>query len=159
MSRDIRNTVASTKVLWIKGNATTGKRYYLPSHHEYCWSVIPPAPADELEAWRIFPGGDVAVLAESWVRTYEMIEQTIEGFDSPVLVKLRDFVADPLGTLAEIYETINLPVPRHPLPELDTSRGDGWREILTSQEQRQLEAFIENNRSRIERLKYADTTL
>ncbi len=159
-SRDIRSTVASAKLLWTELNEEWGKRYYFPKNPEHCWSVTPPAPPDEMEASRIFPGGDAVVLAEYWLYTYEMIERTIGGFDSPMVVKHHEFLSDPYGTLAKICKTLHLPSVNYPLPvELDMSRNDRWHRILTSREQGKLGTFIENNRFRIERLKYADTTL
>lgn len=158
-SRDIRSTVASAKLLWINGNATTGKRYYFPQNHAHCWSVIPPASPDAMEARRIFPGGDIAVLAEYWLHTHLMIEEAMNDFDATVLVKYGALVADADATLAEMCEAIDLSPLRCLVPELDATRNDRWREILTPQEQQGLEAFIESNRARIERLQCAETTL
>jgi len=115
---------------------------------------------DERDASRIIPGGDVGALPEYWLHTYEMIEKTIEGFNPPILVKHREFNSHPYDVLAKIYETVNVPPIRTPLPvKLDPTRNDRWPEILTPQEQTKLEAFIESHPSQMERLKYADTTL
>jgi len=159
-SRDIRSTVASIKGMWIRGKERTGLQYYVPQDHARCWGVISSTTSEALDTSRIFPGGNVTALAEYWLYAYEMIENTIEGFTSPVLVRHREFVVAPRETLAKIYESVKLPSWNYPLPvELDLSRNERWREILTLEEQRELEGFIESNRSRIERLKYADTTL
>ena len=158
-SSDIRNSVASAKLLWIKGNAITAKKYYFPQNHTHCWSVIPPACPDAMEASRIFPGGDIAVLAEYWLHTYSMIEEAMKEFDAAVLVKQGALLADADATLAEIYEVINLLPVRCPVPEMDVGRIDRWRHILTPQEQQDMETFIESNRARIERLQCADTSL
>ena len=102
----------------------------------------------------------MSILAEYWLHTYEMIEKTIEGFTLSILVKHRDFISHPYEVLAKTYETVKVPSIRTSLPVmLDLSRNDRWAEILTPQEQTKLEAFIESHRSRIEQLKYADTTL
>ena len=112
-----------------------------------------------MEARRIFPGGDIAVLAEYWLHTYSMIEDAMKEFDAAVLVKQGALLADADKTLAEICEVISLPPVRCPVPELGAGRIDRWREILTSQEQQDLEIFIESNRTRIERLQCADTSM
>ena len=158
-SRDIRSTVASAKLLWMKGNETTGKRYYFPRNHAHCWSVIPPASPDSMDSHRIFPGGDVAVLADYWLHTYLMIEETMKEFDTAISVKQGALLADAAATLAEVCEVIGLPAIRCPDPELKYMQNEHWNDILTSQEQKDLDAFIESNRSQIERLACAATTL
>lgn len=160
ISRDLRNTVASMKRLWINGNKNSGKKYYFPRNPEHCWGVIPPTSSDEKEDSRIFPGGDVAVLAEFWLNTYEMIDRTIEGFTSVLFVKHREFISHPHRILAEIYKTLGVPSIRISFPKgLDGFRNERWKEILTPQEQEKLQIFIERHHHRIERLKYADTAL
>jgi len=42
-----------------------------------------------------FSGGDVAVLAEYWLRTYERIEKDVAGISSVAYVKHREFVDSP----------------------------------------------------------------
>jgi hypothetical protein len=158
-SRSIRSTVASAKCLWIKSNAVTGKKFYFPENHAHCWSVIPPASLDGVDSRRIFPGGDVAVLAEYWLRTYSEIEEAMKKFDVVVLVKQSALLADTTAMISDIYDAINVPQIRCPVPNLNAARIDPWQEILTQQEQQNLEEFIECNRSRIERLLCADTTL
>lgn len=157
VSRDIRSTVASAKVLWMNGYAAKGTWYYFPRDQTHCWGVIPPVPADGLEVRRIFPGGDIAVLAEYWLHTHSMIEEAMVGFETPVLVKHREFVANPDPNLAEIFRAVDLPKLSYPLPSFDVSRSESWLEILTPREKRELDAFIDSNSTRIERLKYADT--
>ena len=64
-SRDLRSTVASIKQLCLRKNRKSGIKHYFPTDRESCYLSIPPASPNEREASRIFPGGDVVVLAES----------------------------------------------------------------------------------------------
>jgi len=159
-SRDIRSTVASMLLLWERGNSTWGKRYYFPRDPAQCWGVIPPAVPDESEASRIFPGGEVTALAEYWLHTYEMIQNTITGFHQAVPVKHAEFVSDSQSILNDIFGFCDLTPETYPLPvELDASRNDRWLEILTPKQQCDLDMFIEDNQYRFKKLLYADITV
>ena len=156
-SRDVRSSVASVKQLWRRAHATLGTRYYLPRDPEYCWTISPPASADGFDPDRTFPGGKASILAEYWLRTYEMIDRTSSGFQSVVPVSHTDVVADPHAALAGICAALDIPVVSMPLPDsMDRSRNDRWRRILTTDEQADLERFIERHEDRINRLRCAD---
>ena len=159
-SRDLRSTVLSTQVLWMRLEKAWGVRHYLPQDLDACWSCVPPAPEEDIDPARLFPGGDLHVLAEYWLRTYERIECTIGGFDRQVTVRHRDFVTHPVETLERILTSLDLASSATlPSMPLDASRNERWRVLLSSRERRDLETFIGVNRARIERLKYTDTTL
>jgi hypothetical protein len=158
ISRDIRSTVASTKRLWIKVEQMFGRKHYLPALPDQCWVCTPPAPHEAMDPARLFPGGDVAVLAEYWLRTYELIEQHMAAFASTVVVQHCDLVADPQKVLNQIHGAVGLAPATYPLPaKIDTERNNRWRELLTPEEQRSLDDFIAGNLQRIERLTCADT--
>jgi len=159
-ARDIRSTVASLKRLWESNYRKLGVRFYLPEDSGYCWSVSPPASARDWPAERTFPGGKVSVLAEYWLRTYEIIDRTVAGFDAAVLVKHGEFIRDPEQSLRRMFRELGLGDDfETELPvQIDVTRNERWRDTLTSGESDELEAFIATHRQRIERLTYVDMT-
>jgi hypothetical protein len=160
ISRDIRSTVASTKMLWIKVEQMFGRKHYLPTQPDHCWVCTPPAAHEAMNPARLFPGGDVSALAEYWLRTYEMIEQHMAAFVSTSIVRHCDLVADPYKVLSETHDAVGLPPATYPLPsKIDMERNNRWRELLTLPEQKSLDDFIARNAQRIQRLKCADTRL
>lgn len=102
-ARDIRSTVASVKELWESNYRKLGVRFHLPEDPDYCWSVSPPASARDWSSERTFPGGKLSVLADYWLRTYEIIDRTVEAFDEVVLMKHGDFVRDPEQSLRRMF--------------------------------------------------------
>lgn len=153
-SRDLRSTVASTKRLWEKMEKDWQVRHYLPEEPEACWSVSGPDPA------RLFPGGDVAVLADYWLRVYETIEREAAAFAAVFPVRHQDFVADPSGTLRAAEKVAGLRSAKYPgLAEMQTDRNQRWRTILDNREAGALERFVDLNRERIGRLRLAETRL
>lgn len=159
-SRDLRSTVASTKRLWEKMENDWQVRHFLPEDPAACWSCAPPMPLEGLDPARLFPGGDVAVIAEYWLRVYETIEQEAAAFQSVVPVRHQAFVDDPLGTLRNVETAAGLRPTEYPrLAEVRQDRNQRWRTILDEREAEALEAFIETHRERIVRLRLAETLL
>jgi hypothetical protein len=153
-SRDLRSTVASTKRLWEKMEKDWRVKHYLPEDPEACWSVSGPDPA------RLFPGGDMAVLAEYWLRVYETIEREAGGFASVLPVRHQGFVDEPLATLRAVEEVAGLRPAEYPgLAEVQKDRNQRWRTILDEREAEALERFVEAHRERIGRLRLAETRL
>jgi hypothetical protein len=151
-SRDLRSTVASTKRLWEKMEKDWQVRHYLPEDPEACWSVSGPDPA------RLFPGGDAAVLADYWLRVYETIEREAGAFATVVPVRHEAFVADPVGVLRGVEQAAGLRAAGYPrLAELQTDRNRRWPQILTPEEQRSVDRFLEDHADRIVRLRLAET--
>ncbi len=134
-SRDLFSTVASTKLLWDKMHRDWGLRYFLPHDPSACWSCSPPLDKHDLDPARTFPGGDVAVLAEYWLRTYETIEKKLAGRPRVVTLRHAQFVVEPRETLETVLSALDLPVLPHHLPEpVKRRRNQRWREILTRDE-------------------------
>lgn len=153
-SRDLRSTVASTRRLWEKMEKDWGVKHYLPEDPEACWSTQGPDPA------RLFPGGDVAVLAEYWLRVHETIEREAGAFRTVLPVCHQAFVDDPLGALREMERAAGLRPAVYPgLAELMRDRNERWRSILDEREQESLEAFVDAHRERIGRLRLAETSI
>jgi hypothetical protein len=159
--RDLRSTVASTKKLfYLTVVEDTGQHHYLPEDPEVCWSCTPPLPIGSTDPRRTFPGGDVAVIAEYWLRTYEAIDAALDSFERHALVRHSDFVASPRQVLDDLLGRLEIPVRDFELPvALDKSRNSRWSELLSAEERDSLEAFIEKHRGRIAALRSADTTL
>ncbi len=151
-SRDLRSTVASTKRLWEKMEKDWGMKHYLPEDPAACWSVEGPDPA------RLFPGGDAAVLAEYWLRVYETIEREAGAFRTALPVRHQAFVEDPRGVLRQVERAAGLRAADYPrLAEMQSDRNRRWPQILTADEQRSVDRFLEAHGSRIARLRLAET--
>jgi len=160
ISRDLRSTVLSTQMLWIKLQRTFGVHHYLPREPDSCWHCARPEALAGHEPARVFPGGSVGVIAEYWLRTYETIQQTSELFDQVLHVTHRDLTAAPLDTLNRLLRALELaPMPRRKLPVIDPHRNRRWEKLLASREKRELTAFAEAHRDRIQKLSFVDRTL
>lgn len=160
VGRDVRSTVASTIAMWRRLEEGYGIRHLLPAEATACWSCSPPAAADLVAAERSFPGGDAAVVAEYWLRSYRAVDAALELFPRRAVVRQRDLVADPGGTLGRTLAALGLDPPsvavdRH----LDADRNERWRQILTPAEQASLEGWVERHRDDVLGLRSADTTL
>ncbi|MEQ9000872.1 MAG: sulfotransferase [Coleofasciculus sp. B1-GNL1-01] len=159
-SRDIVSSVASLKETWAKQHKLTGVKYYFPIDGKHCWSSIWPNSSAQIEPERTFPGGEVSVLAEYWLRVYTTIEENAPQFDVVFPVHSRDFAENPGLVVSQVHKALNLPDVDYSLPtRLKPSKNQRWREMLTQQEQESLKAFIEANYNQITSLKYADTTV
>lgn len=146
-SRDLHSTVASTKRLWEKMEKDWGMKHYLPEEPAACWSVQGPDPA------RLFPGGDAAVLAEYWLRVYETIEREAGAFQAVLPVRHQAFVDDPRGLLREVERVAGLRPASYPrLAEMQSDRNTRWPQILTAEEQRSVDRFVEAHADRFARL-------
>ncbi|HEX6864539.1 MAG TPA: sulfotransferase [Thermoanaerobaculia bacterium] len=151
-SRDLRSTVASAKRLWEKMEKDWDVKHYLPEDPAACWSVSGPDPA------RLFPGGDAAVLAEYWLRVYETIEREAGAFRTVLPVRHQAFVDDPHGLLREVERSAGLRPADYPrLAEMQSDRNRRWPQILTVEEQRSVDRFLEEHGGRIARLRLAET--
>lgn len=158
--RDLRSTVASIKRLWTALYKDIGSKHYLPADSNACWSCSPPVDPEEVDSARAFPGGDVKFIAEYWLRTYENIERSVHLFDNVTLVKHSEFVCDPLGAMQTIHKNNGLADRDYKFPvKISQSTNKRWPKLLTLHEQKQLDMFVDENRHRIEALKFADTHL
>lgn len=159
-SRDLRSTVASTQLLWMRLAHTQGIAHYLPPAADACWSCVPPTPMGDVDPARLFPGGETRVLAEYWLRVYEAIEDALGIFERPIAVRHRDLASRPRETVAALAAALDLaPAPCAPSVELDPGRNERWRRFLSSRERRELDAFIDEHWTRIARLRFTDTTI
>jgi hypothetical protein len=158
VSRDLRSTAASTRRLWESVAAEFGKHHALPVDGDACWSCLPAAATVDLDPRRVFPGGDVAVIGEYWLRVYETIEAEWRRFPRRVAVRHSDLVADPAATLGRVADALGLGAdPWDPGEPLDASRNDRWRRTLAAQERERLDAFVAREGDRIAALTVADT--
>jgi len=159
-SRDVRSCVLSVQMLWMKVQKVNGVSHFLPEDETACWGCSPPVPRESIDPARLFPGGSIRVLGEYWLRMHECLEAGLEGFDHAMMVRHRDLIANPQEQLRRVFVALDLdPDERMDLPEVDPTRNQRWPHLLARREREELESFIEINRSRIERLTWADTTL
>jgi hypothetical protein len=159
-TRDILSTVISTKYLWIDLEKRSGVKHYLPQDPNQCWRCIWPHSPDEVDPCRTFPGGDISVLAEYWLRTYKTIERDIGNFSTVLLIKHHDFVENPGLIMTMAQKVLDIPIVEYPLPvKIDSGRNERWRHELTEQEKKTVKIFIEENYNDINSLKYADKTI
>ncbi len=118
-SRGLIGTVASLKRLWQEHYNRFGVCHVLPASDD-CWSCLPASQVPAAAGERVFPGGDVRVLAEYWLRTYLVIA------DHPAQerfchLRFSDFVGDPLLSLRNLESALALPATNYEL-ELDQTR-------------------------------------
>jgi hypothetical protein len=160
-SRDIVSSVASLKETWAKlEKVIGGLKHYLPEDSQHCWSCIRPNSSTPIEPERTFPGGDVSVLADYWLRVYQTIDEQASEFNAVFPVRNREFAQNPDLVFSQLHQALHLPDVNYSLPiRLRQSRHQRWRDILTEQEQKSLKAFIEAHYNQITSLKYADTTI
>lgn len=157
LSRSLRSTVASTKKLWEKMFRDWSGRHHLPEAADECWWFGREEQMDDevLASPRTFPGGDVPVLAEYWLRTYRRLERDLG--DAPTLpVAYSDFVASPVAQLRRIQTFAGIAPNPLKLPvEILQGRDERWRETLDSREQQALQAFVDEQRETLDGLRLA----
>lgn len=159
-SRDVRSTAASIKLLWERNYHRRGVRHYIPEQSGQCFELVTATTLQRAPPDRIFPGGSLSVLADFWLRIYETIERECHRFSTVVPLRARDLIADPTGTLNTVYAALELDPATAPFTRpLDPTRNDRWRMLLTTAERDDLESFVDRHRHRIEKLRYADSTL
>ncbi|MEM8960193.1 MAG: sulfotransferase [Acidobacteriota bacterium] len=163
-SRDMRSTVASTKRMFESHARNRSLIHRLPAEPGTCWRILPArdehSASDPEVVRRTFPGGDVRVIAEYWLRVYATIETERTGFDSVAVVRHRDFVEAPESTLDRVATALSIEPRSVELPDvIRRGRNTRWRELLDDREQRDLEIFIAEHADRIAALRCADTTL
>lgn len=160
ISRDIRSTVASLYVLLDYAQQRWNIQHYLPVDPSFGWSQIPPRSLNGLDPDRLFPGGDVAVLGELWLRAHENIDRHIELFTNRLFLRHRDFVEDPIGSMQKVHRVCAISDIEYEFPEaVDKTRNSRWTKLLDKEQIASLDRFISSNEERIKNLKYADTTL
>ncbi len=157
--RDIVSTVASTKLLWEWAESTFGVKHYLPIDPKQCWQCVWRDSTVELEPQRMFPGGDVAVLAEYWLRVYRTIDCHANDFDVATSIKHSDFVGDPQAVCNALGQAVDISESAYPTSGVRPSTSERWREKLTKKEQKSLADFISKHRSEITALQFADTSI
>jgi hypothetical protein len=156
-ARDLRSTVLSTQFLWMRVERQSGVRHYLPPEPDHCWTCLPEGAAVS-DPVRTFPGGDVTVIAEYWLRVYETIDRAAALFDRPLVVKHREFVADPPAVLDDIHTRLGVEPRGRPLETtIDSERNNRWPRLLAAAERERLDAWIDRHHERLTRLESADT--
>jgi len=158
-SRDIVSTVASTRRLWNRKKRKGGIRHYLPPEPDQCWQCIWPDSSREVDPTRTFPDGNISTLAAYWLRVHQKIERDAALFKQSILVQHRNFIENPWECLNRTQEAMGLPLCEFPIPRIDPSRNSRWRDLLSTAEQQELKAFIDENHAEIQALKFADTTI
>lgn len=158
-SRDVRSTVASLKVFWEKIYREFDVLHYLPPNSENCWSCYRPFQTEGLEKRRLFPGGDVALLAEYWLRMYRLMEEDAPLFEDFIPVKHRVLLEDPRLFLETITRQLGLDPFEYDVSQVDARRNQRWERCLTPEDKRSLDEFIERNSEDIQGLRWADTDL
>ena len=97
------------------------------------------------------------MLAEYWLRVYETLEREAGAFRTVRPLCHQTFVSDPLSTLRDVERAAGLLPADYPrLAELQTDRNRLWPQLLTAEEQRSLDRFLEAHGERIARLTLAE---
>jgi hypothetical protein len=149
-SRDVRSTVLSNQMLWMKIAKRRGVRHHLPEDPAACWSLAPPGDDAAWDPERSFPGGSVTVLAEYWLRAYETIAREIGAFDRLLYAHHQTLVEDPEGELNRLVGGLGLePMSMAGVPRIDPHRNRRWEVLLARREREELEAFLEAQSERV----------
>jgi hypothetical protein len=160
ISRDIRSTVASTKLLWESIYQKYNRIHYLPPDPDSCWHSMLQKYSMNHDPSRTFPGGDISVIAEYWLRTYQIIDSVIHNFRYLAFCKHSEFVSDPVPVLNRICHLLDIePFDFSSLSKIDRTRNSRWQELLTFSEKLTIDRFIEFNYNSITQLQCCDTSL
>ncbi|MCA9797218.1 MAG: sulfotransferase, partial [Candidatus Eremiobacteraeota bacterium] len=156
-SRDLRSTVLSTQMLWLRTFRRTGLKHYLPPESDACWWVV-AGDWQQGEAERIFPGGSVAVLAEYWLRVYQAFERDLAQFERPLVFHHEDLLQQPRQSLDRLAAELGLAqFPDGCVPTIDKTRNQRWQALLSTPEKAELDDFVCAHRQAIESLRCCDT--
>ncbi|MGE0489838.1 MAG: sulfotransferase [Vulcanimicrobiota bacterium] len=155
-SRDLRSTVLSTQMLWMRTMRRTGYKHYLPPEPDACWWVVPP-DWREGDPARVFPGGSVVVLAEYWLRVYQTLDTQLQPSDRPLFFHHEDLLQRPHECLDRLADGLGLsPFAQDLIPSIDSRRNQRWQALLTSAERAQLDDFVAAHGSTIGGLRCCD---
>lgn len=155
--RDLRPTVASLKVLWQRSLRQHARMHHLPEDPERCWDYVVPEESDRFAPVRLFPGGNVEVLAEFWLRANRRLAAAVEAGRVTAVVRHERTLADPHRAASELQRTLGLDPARLRPPEpIEPRRQQEWRDRLEPAEHRALERFVARNR---DELRAVDTRL
>ena len=158
--RGLYSTVASLKLLHERLNQRHGKFLYLPDDPVSCWTCVPAAQSRGLPPARRSPGGSAEVLAEYWLRMYELAQAYGESGAPLIWCDHERFVADPSAELARIAAAAGLDAfPFKLSRRVDAGRNLRWHTLLTETERRQVDAFRERQSARLQKLWIADEVL
>jgi len=156
LSRDILSTVASTKMLLKRIHKEYGVYHFLPEDPLQCWQLIFPGDNLPKNRMRLFPGGDVSVLAEYWCRVYRHINSSMPNFQKVIYVSHNRLVEDFNGVMDHIFEELALPKERiYPRREIESSRNLRWHKKLSRAEIGSLREFLSRNLEDIKELSHA----
>lgn len=153
-SRGLVDTVASLKGLWSELHRGSGAHHYLPKESDDCWSCRngPHVVPEHWEQSRTFPGGDVEVLAEYWLRTYQVLARDLRG--DAVHVRYDEFVADPELQLRRCARALGLAEHRLGVA-IDRERARARSDALDAGERDKLAAFRDRHATEIDSIRFA----
>lgn len=149
--RDLRPTVASLKVLWERSLDQHGHVHHLPEQDDRCWDYLPRSQRGGFDPRRTFPGGDVTVLAEFWLRANSRLADAVRRGAVEAVVRHEDTLATPELTSARLQRDLGLePTPIHAPEPIEPARQSQWRDRLTASERAALEGFVREHRQELE---------
>lgn len=148
--RDLRPTVASLKVLWQRAVRDHDHLHHLPPQPDRCWDYVPPREAAGYDPRRTFPGGDIGVLAEFWLRANRRLAGSAERGAIAAVVRHERTLEDPDATMEQLQRRLGLdPVHLDPPEPIEPGRQEEWHGRLTPGEHGALDAFVSEHRQEL----------
>lgn len=148
--RDLRPTVASLKVLWQRSLRQHAHMHHLPEDPARCWDYVAPEQSHRFASDRTFPGGNVEVLAEFWLRANRRLAVAVDAGRVTAVVRHERTLADPDRVARQLQRTLGLDLARlHPPEPIEPERQGEWRDRLEPAEHRALERFVARNQEEL----------
>lgn len=141
--RDLRPTVASLKILWQRSLRDHEHLHHLPEDEDRCWDYVPPDEVRNYDPARTFPGGDVRVLAEFWLRANRRLAEAADLGQLAAVARHEHTLNEPDAAARELQRELGLEPRELDAPEpIDPTRQEEWRQRLTRDEHDVLEDWI-----------------
>lgn len=111
-----------------------------------CWIYPYEGIPEDIDASRIFPGGDVKYFAEYWFESNKAVSEFLTTIPEEryYIIKEEDLVAHPEKMIGECFQFLELPVhvPETMIKKIDSNRNHLWGNRLTRDELKSLYNFV-----------------
>lgn len=112
-----------------------------------CWIYPFEGIPENIDASRIFPGGDVRYFAEYWYENNKAVSDFLTTIPEErfLIIKEEDLTAAPQKIISDCLQFLELPahkVPKKIIERVDSTRNSLWSERLTHEELKSLYRFV-----------------